>query len=227
MDSYFIYYGITAIAFMITGLANLYITITYKSNREFINNKEIKGKDAARLLLDRHGLNNVEIVQVEGTLSDHYDPKKKVIRLSNSNFEENSISAVAVACHECGHAIQDKENYLFMRIRASLVPVVNICSYAGYIAIFIGVLTGLLNIIWLGILLECAMLLFQLITLPVEFDASKRALKEIKQTNILDISEHRKARKVLIAAALTYVAGVLSTLLQIVRLLLMFTRRRD
>ena len=227
MDSYFIYYGITAIALLISGGAQLFIKATYNKNSKILNSRGMKGKDAARFLLDRHGLSSVNVTEVGGVLSDHYDPRKKVVRLSTSNYNEDSISAVAVACHECGHAIQDKENYLFLKIRAALVPFVNVCSYAGYIAIFIGVLLSALNLVWIGIILECAMLVFELVTLPVEFNASKRALNEIKATNILDASEHKKAKKVLIAAALTYVASVVSTLLQIARLLLMFTRRRN
>ena len=226
MDSYFIYYGITAIAFLISSLAQAFVMGTYNKYAKEDNNRGMSGKDAARLLLDRHNLSNVNITQVGGTLSDHYDPRKKIIRLSSVIYSEDSISSVAVACHECGHAIQDKEGYVFMRIRAKLVPLVNFCSYAGYIAIMIGLLAGLLKIVIVGIVLECVILLFQLITLPVEFDASKRALDEIKQTGILELSEHKKAKKVLTAAALTYVASVASTLLQILRLVLMFTRRR-
>lgn len=226
MDSYFIYYGITAIAFFISSLAQAFVMGTYNKFAKVENNRGMSGKEAAGLLLNRHNLSNVSITQVGGTLSDHYDPRKKVIRLSNSIYSNDSISSVAVACHECGHAIQDKEGYLFMRIRAKLVPLVNFCSYAGYIAIMIGLLAGLLKIVIVGIVLECVILLFQLITLPVEFDASKRALDEIKQTGILDLEEHKKAKRVLTAAALTYVASVASTLLQILRLVLMFTRRR-
>ena len=226
MDSYFIYYGITAIAFLISSLAQAFVMLTYKANAKITNSRRMKGKDAARLLLDRNGLSDVDINQVGGTLSDHYDPSKKVIRLSSTIYGEDSISSVAVACHECGHAIQDKDGYVFMRIRAKLVPLVNFCSYAGYIAIMIGVIAGLLKVVIIGIILECVILLFQIITLPVEFDASRRALKQIKETGILDVSEHKKAKKVLTAAALTYVASVASTLLQILRLVLMFTRRR-
>ena len=227
MDSYLIYYGLIGIAFLISSLAQLFIRIVYSSNSKILNSRGLTGKDAARMLLDKHGLSNVDVTEVGGFLSDHYDPRKKVVRLSSSNYSEESISAVAVACHECGHAIQDKENYLFLKIRASLVPIVNISSYAGYIAIFLGFLLSIVNLIWIGVLLECAMLVFELVTLPVEFNASRRALNEIKQTNILDASEHKRAKRVLTAAALTYVASVVSTLLQILRLVLMFTRRRN
>lgn len=227
MDSTFIYYGITLIALLISSGAQFFIMATYKAYSKTRNIRGINGRDVARLILDNHGLNNVEVTSVSGTLTDHYDPGKKVVRLSNSNFGEQSISAVAVAAHECGHAVQDKERYLFMRIRSFLVPIVNICSYAGYIAIMIGLAAGAFKIVVIGLVLECVILLFQVVTLPVEIDASRRGLKELKERNILDISEHRKAKRVLIAAALTYVASVATTLLQILRLLLMFTRRRN
>ena len=226
MDSYLIYYGFTAIAVMISGAAQAFIMYTYNSNSKINNNRGFKGKEAARMILDKHGLNSVLVTEVNGMLSDHYDPRKKTVRLSNSNYMENTISAVAVACHECGHAIQDKENYLFMKIRAALFPIVNICSYAGYISIFLGVILGALNFIWIGIILECAMLLFQLVTLPVEFDASRRALKEIEEEHIVTSSELSGAKKMLRSAALTYVAGMLSTLLQILRLALQIVGRR-
>ena len=224
---YFIYYGLTIVALLISGGASLFIKITYNSNSKINNSKGILGKDAARKILDKNGLSNVNVESTNGYLSDHYDPTTKKVNLSSTNFGEASIAAVAVAAHECGHAIQDKVGFLLMRIRHALVPVVNLCSYAGYIAIAIGCLFSLLNLVWIGIIAEGAILLFQLVTLPVEIDASRRALKEIKSMGILESREYRRGKRVLIAAALTYVAGVLSALIQILRLLLMFTRRRN
>lgn len=224
---YFIYYGLTIVALLISGGASLFIKITYNSNSKINNSKGILGKDAARKILDKNGLSNVNVESTSGYLSDHYDPTTKKVNLSSTNFGEASIAAVAVAAHECGHAIQDKVGFLLMRIRHALVPVVNLCSYAGYIAIAVGCLFSLLNLVWIGIIAEGAILLFQLVTLPVEIDASRRALKEIKSMGILESREYRRGKRVLIAAALTYVAGVLSALIQILRLLLMFTRRRN
>ena len=224
---YFIYYGLTIVALLISGGASLFIKLTYNSNSKINNSKGILGKDAARKILDKNGLSNVDVESTSGYLSDHYDPTTKKVNLSSTNFGEASIAAVAVAAHECGHAIQDKVGFLLMRIRHALVPVVNLCSYAGYIAIAVGCLFSLLNLVWIGIIAEGAILLFQLVTLPVEIDASRRALKEIKSMGILESREYRRGKRVLIAAALTYVAGVLSALIQILRLLLMFTRRRD
>lgn len=227
MDNIFIYYGLTILAVVVTTLAQAYIRITYKRYSEVENKKNMTGKDAARLVLDKNGLSNVKVVEVSGYLSDHYDPRKKEVRLSTSNYRDSSISSVAVACHECGHAIQDKVGYTFMRIRAALVPLVNFSSYVGYIAIVLGLLFSLMNLVWIGILLEVVILLFQIVTLPVEINASKRALKEINSLDILDANELEDGRSVLIAAALTYVASVASTLIEILRLILIFGRDND
>ena len=220
-----IVYGLTILAFVITIDAQAFITSTYKKYSAVKNSKGITGADVARMILDKNGLKSVDVVETEGYLSDHYDPSSKVVRLSTNNFKEDSIAAVSVAAHECGHAIQDKNNYLFLRFRASLVPVVNFSSYAGYIAIVLGGLTGYFGLIKLGILLECVILLFQVVTLPVEIDASRRALNEVKKHGYLAEDEYGNGRTVLIAAALTYVAGVASALIQILRLILIYGRQ--
>ncbi len=221
----FIVYGLTIIALIIVLASQGYIKAAYSKYSKVKNKKNLTGKEAARLMLDKNDLKNVKIEEVEGYLSDHYDPKTKTVRLSTNNYHEASIAAVAVACHECGHAIQDKKGYLFLRIRHGLVPFVNLASKLGYIAILIGCLAQLIDLIWLGIIFELVILLFQIVTLPVEFNASSRALKKIKEYNILDEKEYKQGRTMLTAAALTYVASVASTLIEIVRLILMFTRR--
>ncbi len=227
MDYTLIYYGLSILALVITTLAQTYIMTTYKKYSEVDNKRNMTGCDAARLVLDKNGLDNVKVVAVSGYLSDHYDPRKKEVRLSQANYNGSSISSVSVACHECGHAIQDKVGYTFMRIRASLVPLVNFSTYAGYLAIMLGLLFSIINLVWIGIILELVILLFQIITLPVEINASKRALQEIDSMNILDSSEFVDGKTVLIAAALTYVASVASTLIEILRLILIFGRRKD
>ena len=227
MDNYFISYAITFIAIIITSLAQIFVTSTYKKNLNNKTEKNMTGSSAARKLLDKNDLHDVKVVEINGYLTDHYNPSKKEVCLSSNNYNGTSISSVAVACHECGHAIQDKVGYVFMRIRASLIPIVNFSSYAGYIAIVLGSLFGLVNLIWVGIILEIAILVFQLITLPVEIDASKRALKELNNTNILNKNELKKGKNVLAAAAMTYVASVASTLLEILRLILIFGKRKD
>ena len=225
MDNYAIYYGLTAIALIITLSAQWFVNHNYKKFLKVNNSKGLKGVDVARKILDMNGLNNVPVVEVSGFLSDHYDPSKKIVRLSGDIYNRDTISSVAVAAHECGHAIQDKEGYFFMKIRSVIAPFASISSYAGYIAILIGCIFGLLDLVLLGIALELVILLFQLVTLPVEFNASHRALKILNDDHLIDEVEVKGCRKVLKAAALTYVAGVASTVLEILRLVLMFARR--
>lgn len=223
----FIVYGLTLISLVITVCAQVYVNSSYNKYRRIRNNKGITGSDAARTFLDKHGMSNVKVGCVKGTLSDHYDPRSKTVNLSKEVYSGTSIAAVSVACHECGHALQDKTNYSFMRIRSSLVPVTRFASYAGYIAIALGAALGAFGAIWFGILCEIAILLFQVVTLPVEFDASKRALQEMEGLNFFDKQEMKHGKTMLTAAALTYVASVAATLIQILRLFLMFTRRND
>ena len=227
MDFYLISYGLTFLAFIITLSAQLYISSSYRKFKKVTINKNINGKAAARKVLDKNGLSNVEILKVSGSLTDHYDPSRKTVSLSTDIYEDNSIASIAVACHECGHAIQDKEGYLMLRIRHALIPLVNISSYAGYIAIMIGVFFSFIKLVWLGIIFEVVILLFQLVTLPVEFNASSRALKQIKELGLLSKDELKGARIMLVAAALTYVASVAATVLEILRLVLIFGRRDD
>lgn len=225
MNYYFISYGLTGIALIITLLAQGFVQGSYSKYAKVNNNKKITGREAARKILDKNGLTNIDVVETHGYLSDHYDPKNKVIRLSSNIYSGASIASVSVACHECGHAIQDKDGYLFMRIRSSLVPVVNFSSYAGYIAITLGIVASSFNLIWIGIILEMMILLFQLITLPVEINASKRALTEIKNEHLLENEEIKQGKIMLTSAALTYVASVVNALLQVLRLILIYGRR--
>lgn len=227
MDYYFIVYGLTIISLIITIIAQILVNSTYNKYSQVRHERNLTGKDAARYILDKNGLNDINIVEVNGFLTDHYDPRKKEVRLSKENYRGTSIASVSVACHECGHAIQDKDGYLFMKIRASLVPVVNFSSYAGYLAIVLGILFSAFNLIWIGILLEIVILLFQLITLPVEINASSQALKELDYAHFFTSKELKSGKKVLTAAAFTYVASVATTLIQILRLILMFGRRDD
>lgn len=218
---------IPLIGFLITLASQVYININYKIYKGHINAKNKTGYDAARAILDANNLNDIDVIETKGTLTDHYDPNRKVIRLSTRVFHDASVASVAVAAHECGHAIQDKEGYLFLKIRSSIVPLVNFSSYAGYFAILIGLIFSLMDLVFIGIIFEVVILAFQIITLPVEFNASHRALVQLKQLDIVDSSEHSKCRGMLIAAALTYVASVATTILQILRYVLMFRRDDD
>lgn len=221
------FYGILIISLIITLSAQAFVSMTYSKTRKIKNINNLTGSEVARQILDKNGLRNVQVVETPGSLSDHYDPRSKVVRLSTEVYHSPSIASVAVAAHECGHAIQDDTNYIFMNIRAAIVPIVNFASYAGYFAIMIGFFASAMNLVWFGIIMECVILLFQLITLPVEFNASSRALKQIKELNFLDKKEYRKGKSMLTAAAMTYVASVATTLLEIFRLVLMANRRNN
>ena len=184
------------------------------------------GEDTARRILDSNGLYDVRIEMVRGRLSDHYDPRTKILRLSQDVYSGRSITSVAVAAHECGHAIQHAYGYAPLNIRSSLVPVVNFASNMSWIFIMLGFLTrGVF--LQIGILLFSASVLFQIVTLPVEFNASSRALSQLTSLGIVDDREVRQSRKVLQAAALTYVAAAVTAILQLLRLVMIANNRDD
>lgn len=224
---FFIFYGLAIISILITMGAQAFITSSYNKYSKVSTTKGLTGEEVARKLLDKHGLQDIKVQQTSGYLSDHYDPKARVIRLSESIYSKSSVAAVSVACHECGHAIQDKNNFIFLRIRSSLVPVVNLCSYAGYLAIILGGILSMMGLIWAGIIAEMVILFFQLVTLPVEFDASKRGLHEVKEEGFLTESELSGGKVMLTSAALTYVASVATAIIQVLRLVLIYGRRND
>ena len=208
-------------------VAQIYISSNYANYSKIENKKNITGFEVARKILDKNGLDKIHIVEVKGNLTDHYDPTYKVVRLSTSIFHGSSIAALSVAAHECGHAIQDKENYSFLRFRSLIFPVVHFTSYFAYIILFIGLLSEALNLFALGIALVSIGLLFQIVTLPVEFNASSRAKKELEKLKLVTKTEAQGVEKMLNSAAFTYVAGVLSSILELLRLILIFTNRRD
>ena len=212
------------IAFIITLISQLSVSIAYSKYKKKLNNKDLTGYDTARKILDKNGLKDIMILETTGNLTDHYDPTKKVIKLSTDIYHGSSIASLAVAAHECGHAIQDKESYKPMKIRSKIIPTVNLCTRLGYLAIAIGAFCSY-KLIEIGIILLLTLLAFQIITLPVEFNASKRALNELKEQKLLDKNDISSARKMLVAAAFTYVASMLSTLLNILRYTLIFMDR--
>ena len=184
------------------------------------------GEQTAREILDRNGLYNVRIEMVRGRLSDHYDPRANVVRLSEDVYSGNSITSISVAAHECGHAIQHAHGYVPLNIRSSLVPVVNFASNMSWIFIMLGFLMGG-SFLKMGILLFSASVLFQIVTLPVEFNASSRALDQMTSLGIVDDREVRGSRRVLQAAALTYVAAAVTAILQLLRLVMIAQNRDD
>lgn len=220
-------YILVIIGAIITLLAQVFVNSSYNKYKQRINNNSITGRDVARRILDANGLSDVSVVEVAGTLTDHYDPTKKTVNLSTDIYKDSSIASVAVAAHECGHAIQDKDGYTFLRIRHKLVPTVNLCSKLGYLVIGIGLLFGTYNLAMFGLILLCAILLFQLVTLPVEFNASKRAVEQLRFLNLADDIDQNGVKSMLSAAAMTYVASLASTLLQLLRLFIIISSRRD
>lgn len=220
-------YILVLIGFGITLLAQIFVSSSYKKYKKIETKSGLQGFEVARRILDMNGLHNVDIVETQGELTDHYDPTRKVVRLSTDIYHGKTIASSSVAAHECGHAVQDKEGYFFLRLRASLVPVVNISTKVGMIALMIGLIFGALKLAWLGIFLELGILLFQLITLPVEFDASKRAAEYLKKEALIEAKEQSGSKKMLNAAAMTYVASVVSALLEILRLVLLVSNSRD
>lgn len=220
-------YLLIFISIVITLVAQILISFNYKKYSEIKNSRDISGVEVAQEILKENGLDNVYVVETKGYLSDHFDPNQNVVRLSSNVFHGKSISSLAIAAHEVGHAIQHKEGNFFMKLRKYIFPVVNLCSRFGYLAIFIGLIFGLLDLFYIGIVMLFAILFFQLVTLPVEFDASKKAMNNLKKYNYLVGSEQKGASNVLFAAALTYVAGLITTLLEIARLLLMVAGNRD
>ena len=218
-------YGLIILTLIITLAAQGYIKSVYNKTSKIDSKSNVKGHDVARRILDKNGLTNVKVVEVQGELNDHYDPRSKTIRLSSKVYNDSSLASIAVASHECGHAIQDKEGYAFLRIRNTIVPIVNLASRAGYIIIMIGLIASITSLIWVGIVAEAFILLFQLITLPVEFNASNRGLKNIDDLNLVENSEFSSCKKMLKAAALTYVASAAAAVLDILRLVLIVTRR--
>ena len=207
-------------------IAQLKIKGTYNKYMKVKNESELTGAEAAKMILKKNGLSNVNVYETSGTLTDYYDPKKKMVVLSSDIYNSKSVSSVAVAAHECGHAIQDKENYKFLRFRSALVPIVNFTSRIASIFIIFGFIFEALDLLDVGIICLLVGLLFQLVTLPVEFNASARAKDQLEICGIVSNKEKSGVKQVLSAAAFTYVAGFIAEALQILRLVLI-SRNRD
>jgi len=217
---YYSTWYIIGISLVVTLAAQMFVTTTYSKYKKKKVNSNKTGSEVAREILAKNGLDNIYVVETAGNLTDHYDPKRNTIRLSSDIFHGTSIAACAVAAHEVGHAIQYKEGYAPIKIRNTIIPLVNFSSKAGYFAILISFIFGLTDLLWIGIALEVIILLFQLLTLPVEFNASKRAKQQLENEQILSKNELDGANNMLTAAAMTYVASVVTAILEIARLVL-------
>lgn len=221
-------YLLIIIGIILSLLASARLKSTYAKYSKVRSHTGLTGAQVAEHLLHAEGIYDVRIEHISGNLTDHYSPNEKVLRLSDGVYNSTSIAALGVAAHECGHAVQHKENYAPLKIRGSLVPVVNIGAQLSWPLIFIGIIFSSVDfLIQFGIILFLLTVIFQLVTLPVEFNASSRALAALKQHNILYEEEAKSTRKVLKAAALTYVAAAAASILQLLRLLLLFGGRRN
>ncbi len=207
---------------VIPAIAQFLVSSNYSKYKGIENEEDLYGFEVARKILDDNGLQNIYVVETKGNLTDHYDPKRKVVRLSTDVYHGKTVASTAVAAHECGHAIQDKEGYLYMRIRSIIFPAVHFATAFSYFVIALGLLFESLELVWVGICFVGTGLIFQLVTLPVEIDASKRAKHLIDELKLASSEEQEGVSKMLTAAASTYLAGVLSSALELVRLILIF-----
>lgn len=201
------------VALVVGGLTQLWVNSTFNKYSRTPTASGETGAQAARRILDANGLRDVQIQRIGGKLTDNYDPRTKVLNLSQAVYDGASVSAVGVAAHESGHALQDEAGYSFGRVRSALVPVANFGSRTWVILLFLGFILRFTGLIWLGIILFGATVLFQLVTLPVEFDASRRALVQLEESRVVNETQQAQARSVLTAAAMTYLAAALISIL--------------
>lgn len=221
-------YLLIIIGMILSLLASARLKSTYAKYSRVRSRTGMTGAQVAERLLHAEGIYDVRIERIGGNLTDHYSPNEKVLRLSDGVYNSTSVAAIGVAAHECGHAVQHKENYVPLKLRGSMVPAVNIGAQLSWPLIFIGIIFSSAGfLIQLGIILFSLTVLFQLVTLPVELNASSRALAALERHNILYAEEAKSTRKVLKAAALTYVAAAAASILQLLRLLLLFGGRRN
>lgn len=226
---YFDYYYLILVvpALMLAIWAQVQVKTTYRKYSRVPNSRGMTGAYAAQAVLNFYGITDVRIERVSGNLTDHYDPRSKVIRLSDGVYNSSTVAAIGIACHEAGHAAQHAENYAPIKIRNAIIPVCNIGSMIGIPLALIGWIFSFSILIYVGLGLYAAVFIFQVATLPVEFNASRRAIKVIDETQLLRDDEIGGAKKVLAAAAMTYVASMMVALANLLRLLLRFSNRRD
>ena len=220
-------YALVLIGALISALASAKVQSTYRKFSQFASSRRLTAQEVAQQILHSAGIADVRIERIRGNLTDHYSPKEKVLRLSDSVYGQTSIAAIGVAAHECGHAIQHREGYGPLKLRSASVPLANFGSMLSWPLILLGLVLGFTGLARVGVYLFVLVVFFQLITLPVEFNASRRALATLEGQSLLTGDELKGARKVLSAAAMTYVAALLSSVLQLLRLVLLTRNRRD
>lgn len=221
-------YVLVLIGVILSMIASARVQSTFSKYSKVRSHTGMTGADAAQRILHMAGIYDVRIEHISGNLTDHYDPSNKVLRLSDSVYGSTSVAAIGVAAHECGHAIQDQKDYMPLKFRGALVPVANFGSQLAWPLILLGLFFSAFDgLITVGIIMFSLAVLFQIVTLPVEFNASKRALVMLESNAILNSDELRNTRKVLSAAALTYVASATAAILQLLRLVILFGGRRS
>lgn len=220
-------YILVIIGAIISGVASLGVNSTFRKYSRYTNARGITAQQCAQEILRRSGINDVRIERTRGNLTDHYSPGDKVLRLSESVYGSTSVAALGVAAHECGHAIQHQVGYAPLKLRSLSVPMANIGSYLSWPIVIIGLIMGNLGLARIGVVLFTLVVLFQLITLPVEFNASRRAIAILSDSGMLGAEETAGAKKVLFAAAMTYVAALFTAILQLLRLVLLTRNKRD
>ena len=220
-------YILVIIAFVLTTIVQTYMTSTFNKYQRVESKSGLDAYRAAAMILSSSGIDNVKIGRVQGDLTDHYAPTKKELNLSDTTYSSRSIAAIGVAAHECGHAIQDHNKMFLLNFQMAIVPVVNFASRLSIPMIFIGIILGMLNLAEIGVILFAATLFYQLLTLPIEFNASGNAIRVLRENGMMDESELYAVKKVLTAAALTYVAAAASTMLQLLRFVLIINSSRS
>lgn len=205
--------------------ASIKVNLSYKKYVKIDNEKKLTGFDVARRILDENNLGEIYVVETKGTMSDHYDPGRKTVRLSTNVYHGTSISSLAIAAHECGHAIQDKEGYTWFKIRSMIFPIVNIGQKIAYVVMIIGLFLSYMNYVYAALGFTFLGLLFELVTLPVEFDASKRAKSIVLSDGMISDNEKSGVDAVLNSTAFTYVAAVISSMLEMLYLLMQLNDR--
>lgn len=222
-------YILVIIGIILTLIVQAYLTSTFSKYEKVASKSGLTASEACRKILDSNGINYVQIGHVAGNLTDHYAPTKKELNLSDTTYNSRSIASIGVAAHEAGHAIQDHRNMFLLNFQMTMVPVVNFASSLSLPIIIVGIILGMANLANIGVILFSATLLYQIVTLPIEFNASSNAITTLRETGLMDEAELAGVKKVLTAAALTYVAAVASTALQLLRFVILIngSRRRD
>lgn len=224
LGAYLIYF---AVLLLLPLWAQTKVRGAYNKYSRVPTSSQLTGVQVARKILDENGLYDVRIEEVQGVLTDHYDPRSKTVRLSSNNYHGTSMAASAVAAHEVGHALQHAEEYLFLKFRTSLVPLASFGSGASFYIIIAGLIFNWMDLLLIGIIFMAFAVLFQLVTLPVEFNASSRAMNQLVSSGIITNIEERDTKKVLDAAALTYVASALVAVAELLRFILIYLANRD